>query len=386
MAIITATNRFLTEPIAAAFGIEHLMATEPQIVDGRFTGDIVGAPCMREGKIEHLNKWLAARGQSLRDFAGELVLQRFDQRPAAARARDASGRGRIPILVCESGHRARLAQPVAAVKKIFARLGALLRRRPPAPGRFSLGRKSSLHGMLSVAMAPPWREYLLYLPRNFETIERPALVVWIHGCRQEPEAFAGGTRIARYADERGFVVLLPRQTRMANSERCWNWFDRRTARGLGEAAIVAAQTTEVIEKFGVDPGRVYLAGLSSARASRRRSRCACRISSAAVAFHSGVPCGAASDTHDAGRVMAEGPLDQRTDALALEARAAAGANARLPALVIHGSEDPTVAPANAKLPRAPVPAFQWDRWSCRRATRCRRPRLARCIRAASATS
>jgi HAD superfamily hydrolase (TIGR01490 family) len=68
VAIITATNRFLTEPIAAAFGIEHLMATEPQIVDGRFTGDIVGAPCMREGKIEHLNKWLAGRGRSLRDF------------------------------------------------------------------------------------------------------------------------------------------------------------------------------------------------------------------------------------------------------------------------------------------------------------------------------
>ena len=67
-AIITATNRFLTEPIAAAFGIEHLIATEPQIVDERFTGDIVGAPCMREGKIEHLNKWLAGRGQSLRDF------------------------------------------------------------------------------------------------------------------------------------------------------------------------------------------------------------------------------------------------------------------------------------------------------------------------------
>jgi HAD superfamily hydrolase (TIGR01490 family) len=68
VAIITATNRFLTDPIAQAFGIEHLMATEPQIADGRFTGDIVGAPCMREGKIEHLNKWLAGRGQSLHDF------------------------------------------------------------------------------------------------------------------------------------------------------------------------------------------------------------------------------------------------------------------------------------------------------------------------------
>jgi HAD superfamily hydrolase (TIGR01490 family) len=67
-AIITATNRFLTEPIAAGFGIEHLIATEPEIRHGRFTGDIVGAPCMRDGKIEHLDRWLAARGQALGDF------------------------------------------------------------------------------------------------------------------------------------------------------------------------------------------------------------------------------------------------------------------------------------------------------------------------------
>jgi HAD superfamily hydrolase (TIGR01490 family) len=68
-AIITATNRFLTAPIAAAFGIEHLIATEPQIVDGRFTGDIVGAPCMREGKIEHLQQWLLGQKKKLTDFA-----------------------------------------------------------------------------------------------------------------------------------------------------------------------------------------------------------------------------------------------------------------------------------------------------------------------------
>jgi phosphoserine phosphatase len=55
-AIITATNRFLTEPIAAALGVEHLIATEPQIVDGRFTGEVAGAPCMREGKVEHLER------------------------------------------------------------------------------------------------------------------------------------------------------------------------------------------------------------------------------------------------------------------------------------------------------------------------------------------
>ena len=68
LAIITATNRFLTEPIAAAFGIEHLIATEPQMCDGRFTGDIVGEPCMREGKISWLDQWLAARRVSVADF------------------------------------------------------------------------------------------------------------------------------------------------------------------------------------------------------------------------------------------------------------------------------------------------------------------------------
>jgi len=68
VAIITATNRFLTEPIAAAFGIEHLIATEPAMADGRFTGDVAGVPCMREGKIEHLERWLKNRGDTLSAF------------------------------------------------------------------------------------------------------------------------------------------------------------------------------------------------------------------------------------------------------------------------------------------------------------------------------
>ena len=66
--IITATNRFLTEPIAAELGVPHLIATEPQIAGGRFTGDFEGTPCMREGKVERLQSWLAERGRSLQDY------------------------------------------------------------------------------------------------------------------------------------------------------------------------------------------------------------------------------------------------------------------------------------------------------------------------------
>jgi HAD superfamily hydrolase (TIGR01490 family) len=66
--IITATNRFLTEPIAAELGVAHLIATEPQIVGGRFTGEFEGVPCMREGKVERLQAWLRARGESLNRY------------------------------------------------------------------------------------------------------------------------------------------------------------------------------------------------------------------------------------------------------------------------------------------------------------------------------
>ena len=68
-AIITATNSFVTRPIAREFGIEHLIATEPEKIDGRFTGKVAGIPCFREGKVKRLDEWLAARGKRLADFA-----------------------------------------------------------------------------------------------------------------------------------------------------------------------------------------------------------------------------------------------------------------------------------------------------------------------------
>jgi HAD superfamily hydrolase (TIGR01490 family) len=65
VAVITATNSFVTAPIAREFGISHLIATDPEEIDGRFTGEVAGAPCFREGKIVRLEHFLEAHGTRL---------------------------------------------------------------------------------------------------------------------------------------------------------------------------------------------------------------------------------------------------------------------------------------------------------------------------------
>lgn len=65
--IITATNSFVTAPIAARLGIPHLIATEPETADGRFTGRVSGTPSFREGKVSRLADWLARHRETLDD-------------------------------------------------------------------------------------------------------------------------------------------------------------------------------------------------------------------------------------------------------------------------------------------------------------------------------
>ena len=67
-AIITSTNSFVTRPIAREFGIEHLIATEPEKANGRFTGRVAGLPSFREGKVRRLEDWLNKLGYRLQDF------------------------------------------------------------------------------------------------------------------------------------------------------------------------------------------------------------------------------------------------------------------------------------------------------------------------------
>lgn len=69
VAVVTATNSFITRPIAELYGVRHLVATEPELVAGRFTGRPSGEPCFQAGKLTCLAAWLAGLNRKLSDFS-----------------------------------------------------------------------------------------------------------------------------------------------------------------------------------------------------------------------------------------------------------------------------------------------------------------------------
>ena len=87
--IITATNRFVTEPIARELGVDHLIATDPELRDGRYTGEVAGIPSFKEGKVQRLEAWLRESGRNLADSSfysdshNDLPLLELVTRPVA---------------------------------------------------------------------------------------------------------------------------------------------------------------------------------------------------------------------------------------------------------------------------------------------------------------
>jgi len=90
--IITATNRFVTEPIAELLGIPHLLATDPEMINDAYTGRVAGVPCFQEGKVTRLNSWLSNNNCNLNgscfysDSHNDLPLLKLVDRPVVVDA------------------------------------------------------------------------------------------------------------------------------------------------------------------------------------------------------------------------------------------------------------------------------------------------------------
>lgn len=195
------------------------------------------------------------------------------------------------------------------------------------------------------------RSYRLLLPEAAPEDGR-ALVVMLHGCTQDGDDFATGTRMDRHALRRGFLVLYPNQPVRLHPQRCWRWYEEANQRREGgEAAQLVAMIRDVMAERSVDPDRVYLSGISAGGAMALVLAATHPEMFAAVASHSGVAYGAARDQGGALAAMAgKGPGEDTLAARLLRAveRAGTGPDALPPLQVIHGSGDQAVHPSNAR--------------------------------------
>ncbi len=185
------------------------------------------------------------------------------------------------------------------------------------------------------------RSYKLYVPSGYHGQPLP-LVVMLHGCTQDPDDFAAGTRMNELAEKQPCFVVYPAQTPAANGSKCWNWFKATDQqRDQGEPSIIAGITRLVRDTYAVDPRRIYVAGLSAGGAMAVTMAITYPDLYAAVGIHSGLPHAAARDLPSALAMMQQGgkaPLGRHaneiSDALPF------------PAIVFHGDRDTRVHPGN----------------------------------------
>jgi poly(hydroxyalkanoate) depolymerase family esterase len=191
------------------------------------------------------------------------------------------------------------------------------------------------------------RRYKLFIPGKYSGSTALPLVVILHGCTQDPDDIARGTRMNDLADEKSVLVAYPEQPESANPKKCWNWYEpAHQKRDEGEPALIAAITRRAMADYRVDGRRVYVAGISAGAAMAVTVALSYPELYSAVGSHSGIPYAAAANVMEA--LAAMQGKGSKASALALSAKTAMGARARpISAILFQGGSDHVVNALNA---------------------------------------
>lgn len=236
----------------------------------------------------------------------------------------------------------------ATIEKALASAG-LVQLRGPLPGSLPPATPAADPGHAEPGHAEPGqflslsysngrarRAYKLYIPSSYGGKPAP-LIVMLHGCKQNPDDFAAGTRMNALAEAEGFLVAYPAQTRRANGANCWNWFDgNQQGRESIEPSLISGIVGEIGKAYSVDSSRVFVAGLSAGAAMAVILGTTHPELFAGVAAHSGLPFGAAHDVASAFAAM-QGRVATSSSDIPKPA---------VPTIVFHGDADHTVALSN----------------------------------------
>lgn len=195
----------------------------------------------------------------------------------------------------------------------------------------------------------PKLDYYIYTPaptaERVDTKGMP-LVVMLHGCTQNAQVFAEGTKMNRLAQQEGFVVLYPQQSISNNVGKCWRWFDLSESQGMAEAHSIMKIIQSTLIMHQLDPEKVFVVGMSAGAGMASVLAAYFPEAIRAAAIHSAPVLGKAKDMKSGLELMKNAFDDSDEELISYLRGFAQPKSHQVPAMIIQGMEDEVVHSAN----------------------------------------